>query len=168
MKHLTLLLLLMFCTIPNLVDCGNASGATTKFRTQSTYKDVSGGDLNNVALYHNGNIVLAPKTEDISGINASYVWCMSKDRYGNIFAGTGNPGIVYKITEKKKAVEILRLPEGMHVQSMVIDDNGNIYVGTSPKGIIYEINNEMETKVFRDLPETYIWDLIVDSEGNLY
>ncbi|MGR3220331.1 MAG: hypothetical protein ACUZ8H_11030, partial [Candidatus Anammoxibacter sp.] len=46
--------------------------------------------------------------------------------------------------------------------------NGNIYVGTSPKGIIYEINNEMETKVFRDLPETYIWDLIVDSEGNLY
>ncbi|MGR3176487.1 MAG: hypothetical protein ACUZ8E_00335 [Candidatus Anammoxibacter sp.] len=168
MKHLTLILLLIFCSVQNFVDCRNAAGVTTKFWKQNEYKDFSLGNVNNIALYHNGDVILAPKTEDISGINASYVWCLAKDQYGNVFAGTGNPGVVYKITEQKKAIEIFRLPEGMHVQSMVTDNNGNIYVGTSPKGIIYKINNEMETNVFRDLPATYIWDLVVDNRGNLF
>ena len=78
------------------------------------------------------------------------------------------PGVVYKITEQKKAIAIFHLPEGLHAQSMTADNYGNIYVGTSPKGIIYKINNEMETKVFRDLPETYVWDLVTDNRGNLF
>ncbi|MGR3318328.1 MAG: hypothetical protein ACUZ8O_07575 [Candidatus Anammoxibacter sp.] len=168
MRYLTLIILLISCLAVDFVDCGKAAGATTKFWKQNRYKDFSRGNVNNVALHSNGNVMLAPKTEDITGINASYVWCMAMDQYGNIFAGTGNPGVVYKITKQKKAIEIFRLPEGMHVLSMVTDNNGNIYVGTAPKGIIYKINNEMETDMFRDLPATYIWDLVTDNNGNLF
>ena len=91
MKYLTFIILLVFCFAANIVDCKKVAGVTTKFWTQNMYEDFLSGNINNIALYHNGDVMLAPKTEDINGINASYVWCMLKDQSGNVYAGTGNP-----------------------------------------------------------------------------
>lgn len=144
------------------------SGAATKFWKQTEYEDFINGNAVNVAIYNSRGVRLAPKTEDISGINASYIWCMAKGQYGDVFAGTGNPGAVYKITEQKKAVEIFRAPEGLHIQAIAADNHGNIFAGTIPSGTIYKINSEMKTSLLCSLPELYIWDMAVDNSGQLF
>ena len=168
MKIFILILILVFYTSLNAINCKNAAGVSTKFWKQSDHDKFVKGNPINVALYNNGSIKLAPKTEKINGINASYVWCITNDQYGNVFAGTGDPGIVYKIDKYNKATEIFRPLEGLHIQSIVTDQNGAIFLGTSPNGTIYKIDREMQTSLFCDLPELYIWDLIFDSNGDLY
>lgn len=165
---LTLILLIISCSALDFIDCKMVSGAATKFWKQTKYEDFINGNAVNVAIYNSRGVRLAPKTEDISGINASYIWCMAKGQYGDVFAGTGNPGAVYKITEQKKAVEIFRAPEGLHIQAITADNHGNIFAGTIPSGTIYKINSEMKTSLFCSLPELYIWDMAVDNSGQLF
>lgn len=168
MRIYILILVLIWCTFLNTINCKNATGVSTKFWKQSDHNEFVKGNAINVALYNNGSIKLAPKTESISGIKASYVWCMANDPYGNIFAGTGNPGIIYKIDKQNKATEIFHALKGLHIQSIVVDQNGTIFFGTSPNGAIYKIDKKMQTSLFCDLPELYIWDLVFDSNGRLF
>ncbi len=152
----------------NFTNIEMVTAATTNYWTQSTYKDFGKGDANNVAVCSDGTIKLTQKIEYVKGINASYVWCMTTDKAGNVYAGTGNPGYVYQITDRKMAVIIFEAPEGVQIQSITTDNHGNIYAGTSPKGSIYKITPEMKARLFCRLPESYIWDMEVDCNGQLY
>ena len=168
MYALTIISTILTSLLLNFANTGIATASTTKYWTQSTYEEFTKGDANNVAICSNGTIELTPKTEDIEGISASYIWCMTTDKKGNVFAGTGNPGYVYQISDKKKAVIMFEAPEGFQIQSIAADNHGNIYAGTSPKGFIYKITREMKAKLFCSLPELYIWDMAIDYKGQLY
>lgn len=166
-----LLRLILVCTIyisNQLASYKEALGITTKFWTQTSQEDFNKGQINNISIYSSGEIALAPKIETFNGINASYVWSMARDGYGNIFVGAGDPGKVYKLTEQKGAIEVFRLEDGLNIQSLAIDPRGNIFAGVSPNGVIYKIDRYMDAGLFCVLPERYIWDMVIDSSGNLF
>ncbi len=151
------------------VDSKTAFAVTAKFWEQSTEKHFSKGNTNNVSISKGGHIKLAPKTEFIRGIEASYIWCMAKNRANNIFVGTGDPGVVYKITEQKSVEELFRPPGEVHIQSMVVDKEGTIYAATSPDGTIFKISTiGAKTGVLCKLPDSYVWNMVIDNRGYIY
>ncbi|MCP4251803.1 MAG: hypothetical protein GY775_00085 [Candidatus Scalindua sp.] len=129
--------------------------------------DVSKGKLQNVSINSHGKFTLSPDKSRINKIPATYVWCLVADGVDSLFAGTGNPGSIFKVSHDGNVVEYFKTPE-LHVQSLVVDSAGNIYAGTLPHGRIYRITSKGKGEMFCELPVPYIWDMVSDKEGNLY
>ena len=140
---------------------------TTKMWANTDPVDISKGKLQNVSVNSFGKFTLSPYKSKIKEIPAAYVWCLVADGTDSLFAGTGNPGSIFKIDHDKNIEEYFKTPE-LHVQSLVIDSAGNIYAGTLPHGRIYRITSKGEGEMYCELPVPYIWDMISDKNGNIY
>jgi hypothetical protein len=140
---------------------------TTKMWANTDPADISEGKLNNVSVNSLGKFTLSPDKSKINEIPAAYVWSLVADGTDSLFAGTGNPGSIFKISHDGNVVEYFKTPE-LHVQTLVIDSAGNIYAGTLPHGRIYRITSKGEGEMFCELPVPYIWDMISDKSGNIY
>lgn len=140
---------------------------TTKMWANTDQEDISKGKLQNVSVNSFGKFTLSPGKSKISEIPAAYVWCLVADGTDSLFAGTGNPGSVFKVSYDGNVVEYFKTPE-LHVQTLTIDSAGNIFAGTLPHGRIYKITSKGKGEMFCELPDPYIWDMISDKSGNLY
>ncbi len=141
---------------------------TTKMWTNGTDQTVTlKGKLQNISLHSNGSFTLSPEKQKISEIPAAFVWCLVADGTDSLFAGTGNPGSIFKISHDGNVVEYFNTQE-LHVKTLAIDAAGNIFAGTLPNGRVYKITSEGKGELFCELPDPYIWDLISDYNGNLY
>ena len=140
---------------------------TTKMWTNTDPADISKGKLQNVSVNSFGKFTLSPGKSKINEIPAAYVWCLVADGTDSLFAGTGNPGSIFKVSHDGNVVEYFKTPE-LHVQTLVIDSAGNIFAGTLPHGRIYRITSKGKGEMFCELPDPYIWDMISDKSGNLY
>ncbi|NOR65633.1 MAG: hypothetical protein GQ468_06420 [Candidatus Scalindua sp.] len=135
--------------------------------TNTDPAEISKGKLQNMSVNSLGKFTLSPGKSKIDEIPAAYVWCLVADGTDSLFAGTGNPGSVFKISHDGNIVEYFKTPE-LHVQTLTIDSAGNIFAGTLPHGRIYKISSKGQGEVFCELPDPYIWDMISDKSGNLY
>ncbi|MFQ6608850.1 MAG: hypothetical protein ACE5EE_09990 [Fidelibacterota bacterium] len=140
---------------------------TTKMWTSTDQAEIAKGKLQNISVHSNGKFTLSPEKRRISEIPAAYVWCLVADGTDSLFAGTGNPGSIFKVGRDGNVVEYYKTSE-LHVQTLAIDASGNIFAGTLPHGRIYKITSEGKGEVFCELPDPYIWDIVSDSNGNLY
>lgn len=140
---------------------------TTKMWANTDLSDIARGKLLNISVDGKGKFTLSPDKRIINEVPAAYVWCLVADGADSLFAGTGNPGSIFKFTHDGAIVEYYRTPEP-HVQAIAIDAAGNIYAGTLPHGRIYKITSEGKGEVFCELPDPYVWDIIPDAYGNLY
>ena len=140
---------------------------TTKMWVNTDPVDISKGKLQNVSINSFGRFTLSPGKNKINEIPATYVWCLVADGADSLFAGTGNPGSIFKVSHDGDVVEYFKTPE-LHVQALVIDSTGNIYAGTLPHGRIYRVTSKGEGEMFCELPVPYIWDMVSDKSGNIY
>ena len=140
---------------------------TTKMWANTDPVDISKGKLQNVSINSFGRFTLSPGKSKINEIPATYVWCLVADGADSLFAGTGNPGSIFKVSHDGDVVEYFKTPE-LHVQALVIDSTGNIYAGTLPHGRIYRVTSKGEGEMFCELPVPYIWDMVSDKSGNIY
>jgi hypothetical protein len=140
---------------------------TTKMWANTDLADISKGKLQNVSVNSLGKFTLSPGKRKTDEIPAAYVWCLVADGTDSLFAGTGNPGSIFKVSHDGNVVEYFKTPE-LHVQSLTIDSAGNIFAGTLPHGRIYRITSKGKGEMFCELPDPYIWDMISDKSGNLY
>ncbi len=132
---------------------------STKMWANTDPVDISKGKLHNVSVNSLGKFTLSPGKNKINEIPAAYAWCMVADGTDSLFAGTGNPGSIFKVSHDGNVVEYFKTPE-LHVQTLVVDSAGNIYAGTLPHGRIYRITSKGEGEMFCELPVPYIWDMI--------
>ncbi len=140
---------------------------TTKMWMNTDPIYISNGKLQNVSVSGKGKFTLSPDKRKINEIPAAYIWCLVADGTDSLFAATGNPGSIFKVSHNGNVVEYFKTPE-LHVQTLAIDSAGNIFAGTLPHGRIYRITSEGKGEVFCELPDPYIWDMISDKSGNLY
>lgn len=140
---------------------------TTKMWTDTDRLHFSRGKLENVSLLSTGYLTLSPSKRKIKEIPAVYIWCLATNESGLIFAGTGDPGSIYKIKQDGDVTEFFKTTD-LHVQTIAIDTTGNIYAGTLPHGIIYKITPDGKGEIFSDLPDPYVWDIIFDGNDSLY
>jgi sugar lactone lactonase YvrE len=164
-----------------------ARGEGTRAWEQSKFEELSKGTATGVAIRSTGGLELAPSFKAISTTPSTYIWSIVADPSGNLYAATGAPARVYRITPQGQSSVIFE-PQELQVQALAVDKNGIIYAATNPDGKVYRIEHRASPQAGKEKPETeknkaagefsasvyfdpgtkYIWDLVFDDSGNLF
>jgi hypothetical protein len=169
----------------------------TRAWEQSKFEELVKGTANGVAIRSSGGLELAPSFKLLYATPSTYIWAVAADDAGNVYAATGSPARVYRITPDGKSTIIFQ-PQELQVQALRVAPGGVIYAATAPDGKVYKIEHKPADKnepsksenkssdsaqkdpakpavdaswTFSDYfaPGTkYIWDLVLDKAGNLY
>ncbi len=163
------------------------SGEGTRIWEQSKFEDLSKGSGAGVAIRSMGGLELAPAFKAISTTPSTYIWSIAADPEGNLYAATGAPARVYRITPQGQSSTIFE-PKELQVQALALDKNGVLYAATNPDGKVYRIERqagasaakgkagtgistaagEFSASVYFDPGTKYVWDMVFDNSGNLY
>ena len=164
-----------------------ALGEGTRTWEQSKFEDLIRGTAQGVAIRSTGGIELAPAFKAITTTPSTYIWSIASDPSGNLYAATGAPARVYRITPDGQSSVIFE-PQELQVQALVVASRELIYAATNPDGKIYRIEHHAasaaapksdnakaaaatdswSSSVYFDPGTKYIWDVELDREGNLY
>lgn len=134
---------------------------------QTSQQEFSRGKFEAAAATDANDIRLVPVMDKLAKLTESYVWQVVPDRNGGVFAGTGNSGIIYRITKDGKSSVYFKT-EQLQVHSLAGDSKGNLYAGTSPNGKIFQISPEGKGRMIFDAEQKYILALAVDGSDNVY
>jgi sugar lactone lactonase YvrE len=161
----------------------------TRTWEQSKFEELIKGTTKGVAVRSTGGLELAPAFTALSTTPSTYIWSIAADREGNLYAASGSPARVYRITPDGKSTVIFE-PQELQVQALAVDKGGVIFAATNPDGKVYKIehraasaekgtSNKKSTEktaldsgwsssVYFEPGTKYIWDLADDDSGNLY
>ena len=143
---------------------------------ETGYDDFERGTARGVAIRSTGQLELAPAFKAIYTSPSTFIWAIAADKDGAVYAATGAPGRVYRITPDGKSAVIFE-PKELQVQSVALGQDGDVYAATSPDGKVYRITRkaggstaapEFAAEPFFDPKTKYIWDLAFDAQGRLY
>ncbi len=168
----------------------------TRTWEQSKFDDLTKGTTTGVAIRSAGGLELAPSFKLLYATPSTYIWAVASDDAGNVYAATGSPARVYRITPDGHATIIFE-PQELQVQTLEVGPGGVIYAATAPDGKVYKLDRKIKEK--GDAPKAdksdkeapkdpvkpvldsswssseyfapgtkYIWDLALDRAGNLY
>src|SRR5438477_8729662 len=140
--------------------------STPKFFQADTQAAFLKGDVENLSIDVNGQLVLGPATELVYETAAPFLWSMLAHD-GSLFVGTGNEGKVFRIDAEGRGSLFFDSAE-LEVHALAPAPDGGVYVATSPDGKIYKVNRDGAATTFFDPDEKYIWALAVDAKGNVF
>jgi hypothetical protein len=132
----------------------------------SSFTEFVRGRFENVALSRSGQLTLAQRFDPVFSSTEPFLWTVAQTPAGDIYAGTGNRGQLYRIDGTGKSSLVWTAPEP-EIFAVVSDSKGVIYAGTSPNGKVYRIENGKGTEYF-DPKSAYIWALAVAPDGALF
>ncbi len=153
-----------------------AAAQGTRLWKESSYEDFERGTARGVAISSNGKLELAPAFKVLYTSPSTFIWSITSDKDGVIYAATGAPARVYRITADGKGTVIFE-PKELQVQAIAIGGDGAVYAATSPDGKVYKLTRnkggaataaEFSSGVFFDPKTKYIWDMEFDPQGRLY
>jgi WD40 repeat protein len=171
-----------------------AAAEGTRTWEQSRFEDLVKGTASGVAVRSSGGLELAPSFKLLYSTPSTYIWAVAADDSGNVYAATGSPARVYRITPDGKSIIIFE-PQELQVQALKVGPGGVIFAATAPDGKVYKIEHKAEEKTGKPENKTanpgngsgkpvldpswtssvyfapgtkYIWDLALDKAGNLY
>jgi WD40 repeat protein len=168
----------------------------TRTWEQSKFDDLTKGTASGIAIRSSGGLELAPSFKSLYATPSTYIWAIASDEAGNVYAATGSPARVYRITPDGQTTIVFE-PQELQVQTLEVGSGGIIYAATAPDGKVYKIehkakgnatkeeNKSSDKEAAKDpakpaldrswssseyfAPGTkYIWDLVLDKSGNLY
>src|SRR6266436_7386347 len=119
-----------------------AFGEGTRTWEQSKFDELSKGTATGVAIRSVGGLELAPAFKALSTTPSTYIWSITSDSAGNVYAAAGSPARVYRITPDGESMAIFE-PQELQVQALVVDKKGIVYAATAPDGKVYRLE---ETK----------------------
>ncbi|MBI1748701.1 MAG: hypothetical protein HYR55_19265 [Acidobacteria bacterium] len=150
-----------FLTAPALM------GGQPQFWEQANQEELIKGRLNGVSLTSDGKIVPAPRYQAVFDAEQAYLFALATDRLGNIYAGSGHDGKVFKLDKDRKGSLFYKTKE-LDVFALAVDSANYLYIGSSPDGKVYKVAPDGIGQEFFDPKEKYIWAMTFDRAGNLY
>jgi WD40 repeat protein len=117
----------------------------TRTWEQSRFEDLTKGTATGVAIRSVGGIELAPAFKLLYATPSTYIWAVTADDAGNVYAATGAPARVYRITPDGKSTIIFE-PQELQVQTLEAGPGGVIYAATAPDGKVYKIEHKPTEK----------------------
>src|SRR5215472_14223583 len=166
----------LYSALLTIALAGAASAEGTRMWKEASYEDFERGTTRGVAIASTGRLELAPAFKAIYTSPSTFIWSITADKDGVVYAATGAPARVYRIMPDGKATVIFE-PKELQVQAIALGKDGAVYAATSPDGKVYKITrsskgpagtSEFSADVFFDPKTKYIWDLAFDAEGRLY
>jgi hypothetical protein len=113
-------------------------GRKAQLWRQTSAADFEPGTLESVAVLASGGLRPAPSLRLLSETPEAYVWSVAV-LGGEVYAGTGNSGLIYRIGPSGNADVFYRTGE-LEVHALVKDARGDLYAGTSPGGKVFRIH----------------------------
>lgn len=104
---------------------------------QTKFEEFEKGTTRGVAIRSEGTLELAPQFKPLYTSPSTYLWAITTDAAGNIYAAAGSPARVYRITPDGKS-QVIFEPKELQVQALA-ESNGILYAATSPDGKVYKI-----------------------------
>ncbi|MFZ1142887.1 MAG: hypothetical protein WAN76_27210 [Candidatus Sulfotelmatobacter sp.] len=117
----------------------------TRTWEQSKFEDLTKGSATGVAIRSAGGLELAPSFKLLYATPSTYIWAVAADESGNVYAATGSPARVYRITPDGTATIIFE-PQELQVQTLEAGPHGVIYAATAPDGKVYKIEHKPQEK----------------------
>jgi WD40 repeat protein len=159
----------------------------TRTWEQSKFDEFIKGTPKGIAIRSTGGLELAPAFKAISTTPATYIWSLAADSNGVVYAGTGSPARVYRITPDGHS-EVMLEPQELQVQALMLSQDGNLFAATNPDGKVYKIDTHPSVEpplpggvtratpgqaswtssIYFDPHTKYIWDMAMDPAGNLF
>src|SRR5690349_7549669 len=124
-----------------LLTAASLVGEGTRTWEQSKFEDLVKGTASGVAVRSNGGLHLAPSFKLLYSTPSTYIWAVEADDAGNVYAATGSPARVYRITPDGKSTIIFE-PQELQVQALKVGSEGVIYAATAPDGKVYKIEHK--------------------------
>lgn len=116
---------------------------------QAGLGDFINGETRGVSITGKGRLTLSPVLDLVFESDEPLIWCLAADSRGNLFAGTGNDGKLYRIEPSGRS-EVFFDADELEIRSIAIDRNDRVYAATFPDGRIYRIDPDGTHAVFFD------------------
>ena len=131
----------------------------------STQAEFLRGDVDNVSVDADGQLLLGPKTEVVYETTAPFLWSVA--RHGeSLWVGSGNDGKVFRIGPDGTGVTVFEARE-QNVHAVVPTGDAEALIGTSPDGSVLRVTSDHAETVF-DPEDKYIWAVAVDDDKNIF
>ncbi len=167
----------------------------THLWAQSQMEQFEKGTPEGVAIESDGHLRQSPGLTELLNTPSTFVWSLAADKSGSVFAGTGSPATVLRLSgQKGEKPFTLFETRDLTVQALRLGPDGALYAATLPSGKVYKLNPGATTKLDEkdatvvfdaarqdetvpgqsqaDSPPSaqshYIWDLTFDPAGRLY
>src|SRR6267154_1396466 len=108
---------------------------------ETGYEEFERGTARGIAIRSTGQIELAPTFKAIYTSPSTFIWSIVADKDGVVYAATGAPGRVYRVTPDGKSTVVFE-PKELQVQSIALGQDGAVYAATSPDGKVYRITRK--------------------------
>ncbi len=144
---------------------GDAAAPT--FWRVSTQAEFLKGQVDNLSIDSDGRVILGPAGEVIHESTAPFLWTLARDTDGQIWAGSGNEGKVFRVDNDGQISTFFETDE-LEAHALVTGPDGVLYVGTSPDGRIYKVDASGTAVPLFDPEEKYIWALLAAPDEALY
>jgi len=142
-----------------------ASAVTTSLWEQQSRTDFEAGEIKDISVSSLGDVMLSLKIEEFSEVKEAQVWTLAEDSDGNIYAGTGTEGKIYKISADGETVSLYYDSPEVTIYSLTIKADGTLYAGTGPDGQIYKITDQdTPPKTILSKGDKYVWALHLEME----
>src|ERR1700730_5628628 len=139
LARITLLIFLVTVFVPAALAEG------TRSWEQSKFEELAKGTAAGVAIRGSGGLELAPAFKALYATPSTYIWAIAADDAGNVYAATGAPARVYRVTPNGQAAIIFE-PQELQVQALQVGANGVIYAATAPDGKVYKLEHKPSGK----------------------
>lgn len=161
MRKALLFVLLAGLALPGLAE-------STRFWRQSSYPEFDKGTATGVALRSDGELLLAPRSQELADPNLEYLWAIAEGPQGTLYLGGGSPAKVVALGAAGETRTVFESKE-LEVHALASDPkSGALYLATSPDGKVYKIPRGGEAAVLFDPGTKYLWDLVRAPDGALY
>ncbi len=107
------------------------------------------------------------KSSEYFDPKAEYIWALAFDRDRNLFAGTGLPGKIVKVSSPGRGSTFFDAVDE-HVRSLRIDHNGRLWAGTASRGLLLRFDASGKARTIYDSQRSEISSIAEDRSGNIF
>ena len=121
---------------------------------QSGITDFTTGTLQDSSVTNKGDICPSSTIAQYAATPANYLWSLTDDNNGGLYAGAGDNGTVYHVTSNQ--VTPLYRSTDLEMNSLTTDDSGAVYASGIPSGNLYKIDSTGKGIVWFKPEEPYV------------
>jgi len=99
---------------------------------------------------------------------AKYIFSIIKGADGNLYAGTGPEGRIYKIDGSGEVAEVYKAKD-KNILSLAAGEDGMIYAGSDERGLVYRIDtSDNKASVLYDSDQPEVTAILLGDDGSIY
>ena len=99
--------------------------------------------------------------------DSKYIWALAFDKDENLYAATGDPGQILRITPQGKSSVFFKSDEA-NIRVLAFDAKGDLIAGSDGSGLIYRIAPNGDAFVLYSAPKKEITALAIAKDGSIY